>query len=203
MGYTVKGHILHKDGKPVAQKRTPNIGGTMTPDMLIMHYTAAQNAAGSIAWLCNPRSGASAHLVIDQAGNATQLAPFNRVCWHAGESRWKKRSGCNKFSIGIEMANPGPLKKLATGKFIDTNGQSVPASQVTLLRHRLEPQHERPWMIYQPAQREAAVAVAQALCSAYKIGDICGHDEIAPDRKRDPGPAFDLDNFVSRVRGRQ
>lgn len=203
MAFAVKNHVLHCDGKPVPQKPTPNIGGALKPSLLIMHYTASQSAKGAISWLCNPNAKASAHLVIDVTGAATQLAPFNRVAWHAGKSVWKRRANCNGFSIGVELANAGPLTKLANGKFADAYGRSVPASQVAMLAHKLDKGAQRPWMIYPAAQISAAVDIAKALCQTYGISEIAGHDDIAPNRKRDPGPAFAMESFVSRVFGRK
>ena len=203
MAYAVKNHVLHQDDKPVAQRPTPNVSGALKPSLLIMHYTASQSAKGAISWLCNPNAKASAHLVIDLDGTATQLAPFNRVAWHAGKSVWKRRSNCNSFSIGIELTNPGPLTKLANGKFVDCNGRSVPASQVAMLAHKLDKGAQKPWMIYPAVQISAAVDIAKAICQTYGIAEIAGHDDIAPTRKRDPGPAFAMDSFVSRVLGRK
>ena len=45
----------------------------------------------------------SAHFVIDRAGQATQFVTCDRRAWHAGESEWQGRSGCNDFAVGIEM----------------------------------------------------------------------------------------------------
>ena len=45
----------------------------------------------------------SAHLVIDRRGRATQFVPFNQRAWHAGESSWRGRPGCNNYAIGIEL----------------------------------------------------------------------------------------------------
>ncbi len=202
MAFAVKNHVLHRDDKPVAQAQTPNVAGALKPSLLVMHYTASQSAKGAISWLCNPRAKASAHLVIDLDGTVTQLAPFNRVTWHAGRSVWKKRANCNAFSIGIEMTNAGPLAKLANGKFADAYGKSIPASQVAMLAHKFDGA-EKPWMTYPAAQIAVAVDVAKAICDAYRISEIAGHDDIAPTRKRDPGPAFRMDPFVSRVFGRK
>lgn len=203
MAYSVKDHILHRDGKPVAQAKTPNIGGALKPTLLVMHYTASQSAKGAIAWLCNPKAEASAHLVVDEMGVVTQLAPFNRQTWHAGVSKWKTRTGCNAFSIGIEMSNPGWLKQLAAGRFVDSVGKSVPADRVAWLAHKATPKFKLPWATYPAAQIDACVEIAQAICKAYAIKEIVGHEDIAPRRKRDPGPAFDMLAFVSRVFGRK
>ena len=45
----------------------------------------------------------SAHVLIDRGGEITQYVPFHRRAWHAGESAFRGRTGCNDFSIGIEL----------------------------------------------------------------------------------------------------
>lgn len=201
--FQVKNHLLLRDGKPVAQKRSPNVGGALAPSLLVMHYTAGQSAPGAVAWLCNPQAKASAHLVVDQSGGVTQLVPFNRVAWHAGQSAWKGKKFCNAFSIGIELANPGFLTKRADGKFYDVAGKTVAASQVVIARHK-NGGPELPWMAYPATQVDAAVAIAQALVAAYPaIKEIVGHDDIAPKRKTDPGPAWNMPGFTTRVFGRR
>jgi N-acetyl-anhydromuramoyl-L-alanine amidase len=46
---------------------------------------------------------ASAHLVIRRDGHLTQYVPFGLRAWHAGVSQYGGRSGCNDFSVGIEL----------------------------------------------------------------------------------------------------
>ena len=45
----------------------------------------------------------SAHLFVSRQGAVTQFVPFDRRAWHAGVSRWRGRTDCNDFSIGIEL----------------------------------------------------------------------------------------------------
>ena len=45
----------------------------------------------------------SAHAVIRRDGVITQYVPFGMRAWHAGVSEFQGRSGCNDFSIGIEL----------------------------------------------------------------------------------------------------
>ena len=45
----------------------------------------------------------SAHFLIRRAGELLQFVPCAKRAWHAGESAWCGRSGCNDFSIGIEL----------------------------------------------------------------------------------------------------
>jgi AmpD protein len=46
---------------------------------------------------------ASAHVVIRRDGSVTQYVPFGERAWHCGVSQYGGRSGCNDFSIGIEL----------------------------------------------------------------------------------------------------
>jgi AmpD protein len=45
----------------------------------------------------------SAHLLIRRGGEVTQYVPFHQRAWHAGNSNYAGRTGCNDFSIGIEL----------------------------------------------------------------------------------------------------
>lgn len=201
--YSVKSHILHRDGAPVSQRKTPNMGGVIRPEILVMHYTSGPTAEGAISWLCNPAAKASAHLVIDLDGTVTQLVPFNRAAWHAGVSSYHGRPNCNGFSIGIELANVGELKTSARGEYIDPiRRKVVDADHVIVAAHK-NGGGVHGWMAYDPRQIEAAEDVARALVETYKLRDVVGHDDVAPNRKVDPGPAFPMRQFYARVLGRQ
>jgi AmpD protein len=45
----------------------------------------------------------SSHLFVRRDGSVLQFVPFNKRAWHAGESIFNGQSGCNDFSIGIEL----------------------------------------------------------------------------------------------------
>jgi AmpD protein len=45
----------------------------------------------------------SAHAVIRRDGTIVQYVPFGLRAWHAGQSHYRGRPGCNDFSIGIEL----------------------------------------------------------------------------------------------------
>lgn len=45
----------------------------------------------------------SAHFLIRRDGSVLQFVPCGQRAWHAGESRWRDRTRCNDFSIGIEL----------------------------------------------------------------------------------------------------
>ena len=50
-----------------------------------------------------PGRRVSAHVMIRREGVVTQYVPFGVRAWHAGVSEYRGRSGCNDFSIGIEL----------------------------------------------------------------------------------------------------
>ena len=45
----------------------------------------------------------SAHFLIRRSGELVQFVSCDERAWHAGESSWQGREGCNDFSIGIEL----------------------------------------------------------------------------------------------------
>jgi AmpD protein len=45
----------------------------------------------------------SAHFLVRRDGALVQFVPVGRRAWHAGLSRWRSRSRCNDFSVGIEL----------------------------------------------------------------------------------------------------
>jgi AmpD protein len=45
----------------------------------------------------------SSHFLIRRDGALVQFVPCGMRAWHAGESSWRGRDGCNDFSIGIEL----------------------------------------------------------------------------------------------------
>ena len=66
----------------IRQTRSPNF--TPTPirhDLVIVHRTEG-GYAGSVAWLCDPRAKASAHLCMKADGSeVTQLVPLDKKAW--------------------------------------------------------------------------------------------------------------------------
>ena len=199
----VRNHrLLGADDAPVEFRQSPNqSSGTIVPEYLVVHYTAGRSASSSIEWLCDKDARASAHLVIDRKGAITQLVAFNRKAWHAGVSRWAGRDGVNAFSIGIELDNPGKLTRLTNG-WASAWGDAVDGDKV------LEATHKNGgaacgWHTYSAEQLEALRRVAACLVNHYGLKDVVGHDDIAPGRKTDPGPAFPMVSFRSAVLGRQ
>ena len=74
---------------------------------IIIHYTGMKNELEAIKRLCDYRSNVSSHYFVKNNGEILNLVPDLYEAWHAGKSSWKHYRFLNKFSIGIEVSNPG------------------------------------------------------------------------------------------------
>ena len=74
---------------------------------IIIHFTGMKNESMAIRKLCDPSSKVSAHYFIKNSGRLLQLVPDLYEAWHAGKSSWKNLKSLNKYSIGVEINNPG------------------------------------------------------------------------------------------------
>ena len=194
-------HLLQGDAnRKVVQGTTPNQGGPYAsglPDTIIIHFTAGRDAKSAIKTLTDPKVKASAHLVVGRDGSITQLVPFNTIAWHAGKSAYDGRIGLNEYSIGIEIDNAGRLEKQGE-KFFSWFGREYAAADVYEGVHRNESAPTL-WHRYQEQDIETVREICAALIQAYPIKQILGHEEIAPGRKTDPGPAFPLDRLREKL----
>lgn len=202
MPFSVSNNRLVSDDIDILREDTSKLGGTLMPRFLVIHYTAGASFDADLRSLARDQeTRASVHLLIGRDGAVAQIVPFNRVAWHAGESKWGEVSGLNNHSIGIELCNGGLLKKLANGTFITWFNREIPPDEVMEAVHeRGGPQ--RGWHTFPQAQLDRLLEVAHALHGRYRFLDMLGHDDISWPRKTDPGPAFPMDSIRSRVLGR-
>ncbi len=105
----------------------------------------------------------SAHFLIRRQGALTQYVPTDCRAWHAGVSRWQKRTHCNDFSLGIE----------------------------------LEGDEKTPFETVQYYQLARLIRTLQRRYPAITDQRIVSHQQIAPQRKWDPGPGFDWHVFYA------
>jgi N-acetylmuramoyl-L-alanine amidase len=189
-------------GPDVSFRATPNVGGTMRPQFVVLHYTAGRTLESSVESLCTrkPQGNASAHIVLGRDGRIVQLAPFNAVTWHAGVSQWNGIDGLNHHAIGIEMDNAGLLHREGE-RCVSWFGKAYPDNEVVMAEHR----HGgglRPWHHFTEVQIERALQLCEVLVAHYGLKDVLGHEDIARGRKVDPGPAFPLAAVRARALGR-
>jgi N-acetylmuramoyl-L-alanine amidase len=207
-------HRLQSDKHKITHSLTeclskpPEFKSDHRPDAIIIHYTAMHTVDGAIRALSKYKEGgrnASAHLVIGKKGEIYQLAPFNYKTWHAGTSSYNGRSGYNNFAIGIEIDNLGWLESFENGKFYSRPELhrlykvEIPQKDVIQKMHRNPKYTFKYWQKYTREQIEVVKEICETITDTYKIKEILGHDEIAPDRKSDPGPDFPIEWLRNQV----
>ena len=74
---------------------------------IIFHYTGMKKENQAINKLTDQNSKVSSHYFIRDNGDILTLVPDLYIAWHAGIACWKKYKSINKYSIGIEISNPG------------------------------------------------------------------------------------------------
>lgn len=199
--YTINEHRLA--GPSVTYDGT----GNYTPDKyisplyLVFHYTVLDYASTIRSFGPTGRRNASAHLVVSRSGDVTQMVDFNRRAWHAGTSSWDGRQDINTYSIGIEVENYGYLHQKPDG-FVSDNNNNVDPSQVIMAKHKNPACTAKFWQQYTQDQLAVCEQLATTLASSYKLKDVVGHDDIAPSRKFDPGPAFPMERMRVAAFGR-
>lgn len=118
-------------------------------------------ADAAIERLCDPAAQVSAHYVISEQGCVHQLVDEADRAWHAGAGAWGDITDVNSHSIGIEIANAGPL----------LNMPPFAAAQMDALTELMTGILSR-WPEITPER-------------------VIAHSDMAPARKFDPGPKFD------------
>ena len=74
---------------------------------LILHYTGMRSEKLAIQRLSKIQSGVGTNYFIKKNGEIIMMVPDLYSAWHAGVSQWGKDKSLNKYSIGIEISNPG------------------------------------------------------------------------------------------------
>lgn len=194
---TLNKHLLSGQNVTTDIVKDKDDGSFRELDTIILHYTAGGTTSSAVKTLKDPSVKSCAHVVVGRAGEMTQLIPFNLITWHAGESKWQNRVGMNKYSIGIEIVNWGPLDDLG-GKFTSWTGTKISDADVKRAVHRNE-SITRCWHTYTEVQIKTVISLCKLLKATYGIKYILGHEEISPGRKQDPGPAFPLDHIRSLI----
>jgi N-acetylmuramoyl-L-alanine amidase len=173
--------------------------GPLVPEIAVIHYAVAETAR-STASVLNAREYCSCHVAIDDTGHVIQQVPFNRVAWHAGPSKYKGRESVSKFSLGIEIANPGPLILQPDGSLKTVYGRTWTGPAIEARHpHPNAPKNWTHWAEYPETTFDLCAHICELWRQEYGIKAIVGHSEIAPGRKFDPGPAFAIDALRSAV----
>lgn len=191
----VDNRLRCENGDFVTFIATPNQSGPiLSLEALIFHFTATSNASATIRLFASSTAKASAHILIDRSGGVVQMVPFDVIAWHAGRSSYEALglTGLNRFSVAVELVNLGKVERQADGSFKTLLGQKVDAAEVTEVNEGSKTTY---WHKYTPEQISSATAIARAFRARDPKILLLGHEDVAPGRKIDPGPAFPLDQI--------
>lgn len=194
--------VRHKvEGVPYREAKS--IGGTIVPEIVVLHDTAGRLEKGNSArYLRDNPAGVSVHFVVERDGSIEQQVPTNRRAGHAGKSSYHGRKDCNAFSIGIEIVNPGRMTPGPDGRAHAWWGEAFGVEDLDW-RVVKTPEHGHgAWASYTPEQIEALRALLTALFAGVPtLRDITTHWYISPGRKVDVNPLFPLDELRHAVFG--
>lgn len=165
------------------------------PQGAVIHFTAG--FMGAIEEVNGGRKQSFLYWIIDKDGTIYQTNPLNEWGYHAGESYWPNLgSWVSKYLLGIEMVCAGELKKQADGSFKAWSGQKVPPEQVRSGEKKNNILKAGSYQKYTQEQEDALVRLLLWLKKnnpdIFNFDYILGHDEVAPDRKTDPGWALSM-----------
>jgi len=121
----------------IVDRPSPNFGERAegaSVGLIVLHYTAMEDAEAALCRLCDPESEVSSHYLVARDGVLYRLVDEDKRAWHAGAGRWAGREDVNSRSIGIELDNDG------TSGFDEPLMTTLEALLAELLeRHELQP----------------------------------------------------------------
>ncbi|MEM6799802.1 MAG: N-acetylmuramoyl-L-alanine amidase [Bacteroidota bacterium] len=185
-----------------AKKEELNFSTSIVPTYIVVHNTAGASAMSTINYFRSKNNSLGYHILIDRNGDIYQCAPFNKRISHAGRSNWKGIENLNGHSIGISLANYGPLNKIQDGSFRSEVGSRMVAADKAFKADHPNGTPERRnqyWETYEGIQIEKLQELIELLVQHYPINNIIGHDDIARGRKIDPGPTLHVGTLRSCV----
>lgn len=195
-------HWLSDPPDGVSLRRNPGTPsrGAFSPTIAVVHYAVTDSIDATYRAMHS--QGFFAHVTIDACAGLNpaveQHLPFNARGAHAGKSSYQGRASVNGFGIGIEIANPGPLTLDSGGTYRTVYGQCW-EGPVYHGRHRNPNCRYEHWCAFTDEEVDLVTQLVELWRQVYGITDVVGHDEIAPGRKIDPGPAFPIEQVREAV----
>lgn len=207
-----------RDGWVKGAERQPaqHIGSKIRPTIVVLHDTASRLKHGAAAsYLAANNAKVSVQFVIERNGALVQQVPVDRRANHAGQSKYHGREGCNAFSIGIEIVNPGKMTRVSRqvaeawmgarySIAAEHKPEDLPRHDVFDIQEVTTPEHGAGlWMSYSQPQLETLISLLTVLFrDVSSLKDIVTHWYISPGRKIDTNPLFPLEQIRARILGR-
>ena len=168
---------------------------------IILHFTASATLMGTMKWFQAKHSRVSAHYVMGRDGRVVQMVHEGEKAWHAGAAKLEGDPRVNSMSIGIEIVNWGSLQK-QDRTFYCWPGNYTQRYDIAKYGVPVQSKDGQWWAPYTEEQRQALVKLCGEIVQRYPAitkERIVGHEDVAPGRKNDPGPALDMEWIRDQV----
>lgn len=162
-----------------------------------VHFTAGRSLAGDKDAINTVNWGKQmgyCYFCISSSGTVFQSFPLNEWGHHAGSSYWGDLGySLSKKLVGIEVCCAGRVKKTGTDVFESWFGEEYGLSQVRYSEKKdnIQPGY---YHKYTNMQEESLLKLLLWLKlnnpDVFSLDYVLGHDEIAPNRKNDPGASL-------------
>lgn len=182
-------------------------------DLLVLHHTAGGSAASSFRWWRDTPERIATAYIIGRDGTVFECFDPSHWAWHLGTGI----TALERRSIGIELANWGPLTK-KDGRFLNWAGREIAPDAV--YSHDAAWRGHRHFEAYPEAQIEAALQLAVHLVERFgmdpdvapgqwgtpdtsrfrKFRGVIAHHHVRHD-KTDISPAFPWDRLTATIEG--
>ncbi|WP_209428435.1 N-acetylmuramoyl-L-alanine amidase [Pararhodobacter sp. SW119] len=176
--------------------------GSLKASYIVLHNTMGGRVTSSIDHLNNHTNGFGYHILIERNGSVFQTAALDRITRHAGLSNWRGWDSLNSFSVGISLANYGPLRYRKT-HYENEYGRRMPDDSALpgpVPHYNGARNYEiASWERYPAAQVDACLRICREIVDRMSIRDIVRHDDVSIGRKFDTGPALSLSPFSKLV----
>jgi len=187
------------------------------PRGAVVHYTAGGNdPLNTLAW---GREMKYCYFLIDRDGKVYQSFPLDQWGYHAGVSRWLGVESLSRHYVGIEVMSAGTLTKVPDNVddkeakyaawFHFNNATKKLKKDAKLFSYDEVRFSNRSCNInpgiYHKFTEEQEESLIELLIwlklnnpNVFQLAEVVGHDEIAPERKQDPGGALSMTMYSLR-----
>lgn len=163
------------------------------PEGAVVHFTAGRSLNGVQDAVNTSNYGVKqGYTYFTIASDGTIIQPFSLEEWgsHAGTSEWAGLgSGVSQYLVGIEVCCAGKLDSKMTSWF----GEQYDEKQV-LYSEKIDNIQKGFYHKYTDAQKKALLDLLLWLKhnneNVFSFSNVVGHDEVAPNRKNDPGASL-------------
>lgn len=173
------------------------------PQGAVVHFTAGRSKNEHLKRysLRSAKNGAEQgymFFTIGSDGNIVQAFKLNQWGYHAGKSAWHSLGqGVSRYLVGIEVCCAGKLEPIkdGSGNYKSWFNEVYTHNEVRYSADR-ENIQDGAYHKYTDEQEHALTELLIWLkmqCpQVFKFDLVLGHDEVAPDRKNDPGASLSM-----------